>query len=210
MTTNHAARYIIIDDHPFFRDGVRNFLAIHSPYECIGEFPETRYLLNSDHTLLPDFILLDINIPNLEGKMSCGLLKKKYTACKIIALTQYADLGDTLKSFHFDGYVEKDNTEGLLDAIDTVLKGAAYFVKNEKKKSATPFEDDFLKIHNDVSKREVEIMRYVEKGYSSAEIAQKLHISENTVKTHRRNFKQKIGKKGPEMKELLRRSGLAD
>jgi len=214
MNIEQKYRYIIVDDHAFFRDGVNNFLAAHSRFELVGEFSETRSIVNSGDNLYPDFILLDLNIPGLDGRASCEILKKKYPNCKIIALTQYQDMHKILKDLHFDGYVEKQCSDILIEAIDTVLSGRNFFQKKSGKKSHIPTieknNDEFLKTIQ-LSTREIEIIKLVMDGFSNPEIAGKLFISEFTVKTHRKNIYHKTGVNSiADLIKLVNKNGLVD
>lgn len=214
MNTDEKYRYIIVDDHPFFRDGVKNFLKVYSRFELIGEFSETRSILNSEENISPDFILLDLNIRGLDGRASCELLKRKYPNCKIIALTQYQDLHKALKDHHFDGYIEKQYSEVLVEAIDKVLSGETYFVKiSDGKNTGAPKNDaldEYLKVVN-LSSREIEIIKLVVNGFSNPEIAEKLFISEFTVKTHRKNIYQKTNVNNvADLIKLVNKHGIAD
>ncbi|MBO9204397.1 MULTISPECIES: response regulator [Niastella] len=215
MTIKNKYQFIIIDDHPFFRDGVKKYLADHEQYELINEFSETRHLLNASTQYFPDFILLDLNIPGLEGRASCLQLKKKFPNCKIIALTQYTGIQDELAKLQFDGYVVKDDSPAnLLTAIETVLQGKTHFPaiqeKDDKKQTNQP--DDHLRVkHLNISQREIEIIRLVIQGFSNPEIANKLCLSELTIKTHRKNFYSKAGvRKIPDLIKFMQNHGLAE
>jgi DNA-binding NarL/FixJ family response regulator len=198
MTTEKKVTYCIIDDHSFFRDGVKNYLNLNSTYECIGEFSQTRPLINSQTEIRPDFILLDLNLPGLGGEISCARLKERFPLCKIIALTQYTNLHETLVKLEFDGYIEKNNSSDLLVAIRTVLSGESYFLQSKEPLEINDKSEDRLDNFSNrhkPSRRELEVMRYVADGLSNPQIAKKLFISEFTVKTHRKNFYQKTGVK---------------
>jgi DNA-binding NarL/FixJ family response regulator len=212
MTSDVKYKLILVDDHPFFRDGVRVHLQSDSRFEIIGEFSETRQLLNSERNLRPDLIVLDINLPGMDGIVSCELLKKKYQHCKILALTQYANLDAELMKAPFDGYVVKDKSDVLIEAIHCVLGGKKYFQDSRPKypteNTITDNKDMFLKIKK-LTTREIEVMQYVARDYSNKEISNLLFLSEETIKTHRKHFIQKTGvKKRSEIERLLNEYGL--
>jgi DNA-binding NarL/FixJ family response regulator len=157
---------------------------------------------------------LDLNLPGLNGEVSCGLLKKQFPECKIIAFTDHLIDVEELINLNFDGrYMKGQDTAILIEAIQTVLRGEKYFNSTSKQLKGTPNPD--TKIHpyllsKNITNRELEIIMLYLQDMSNKEIADKLFISETTVNTHKRNFKYKIGKnKKKDVKEFLDSIGLS-
>jgi len=195
MTTDKKYRYVIIDDHSLIWRGVKDVLQHYPQYELIGEYPDTSHL-NSRSGIRPDFILLDINLPGRNGLDSCADLKGEFPSCKIIALTQLSGMKKTLVKVGFDGYVEKGNADVLVTAIETVLNGGTYFETPAAKRAPLqPMEEDLQKYRN-LTDREPQVAWYISDGYSNPELAKLLHVSELTIKVHRKNIYNKLGQKG--------------
>ncbi len=195
MTTEKKYQFIIIDDHPFIRDGIINFISADSRFEAIGEFADTRSVLNSTFNGRPDVIILDLNLPGIDGERSYPLLKNKFPDCKIVAFTQYEGRDKELSRLGFDGYIVKSEKDSLLDALISVLNGFKYFNSNDKINSGIPVlsdkMDNFLKVKL-LTKREIEIAKYIIQDFSNKEIGEKIFISESTVETHRKHIKEKL------------------
>ena len=123
MNTDIQYKFIIIDDHPFIRDGIINFIKSHESFEFIGEFGDTRSVLNSTLPNRPDLVILDLNLPGIDGEKSCPLLKQRFPECKIVAFTQYEGREKELVRLGFDGYIVKSEKDSFIEALLTVLKG---------------------------------------------------------------------------------------
>jgi two-component system nitrate/nitrite response regulator NarL len=205
-------KIIIIEDHGFTRTGVSNYLNKEIQFEIIGEFSETRSLLNNTKNLNPDLILLDLNLPGLNGEASCKYLKQKFFNCKIVAFTQYVKNEKELIEFGFDGcYLKGEDPLLLIDVIQNVLNKGKYF-SNITLASAPSHLDErstpFL-LDKKITNREIEIINLYLQDFTSKEISEQLYISEKTVNTHKRNFKSKIGKhKKNEIRILLEQNGV--
>lgn len=198
MITENKYTFIIIDDHPLIRDGVINFIKAQRKFECIGEFENTRAVINSNFSGKPDIIILDLNLGNIDGEKMFPFLKQKFPASKIIAYTQYEGREKELEKIGFDGYMVKSEKESLIDVMLTVLEGKKYF-KSSNNSSIYHSEkfnemDDFLKM-KELTPRETEIAKYLMQGFSNREIAERIIISESTVETHRKHIKEKLGAK---------------
>lgn len=194
MITNRKYKFIIIDDHPFIRDGIRNYVNAHESFEFIGEFSETRSVINSSFAGKPDIIILDLNLPGIDGEKSCELLKKKFSSCKVVAFTQYKGREKELNKLGFDGYLVKSETDSLIEALLSVMKGEKYFKHHDKASvdgDAASDKDDFLKIKQ-LTPRELEVAKYIVQDFSNREIGERIFISESTVETHRKHIKEKL------------------
>lgn len=195
MTSDKMYKFMVIDDHPFIRDGIINFIMAHGCFELAGDFNDTREALNATLAKIPDVIILDLNLGGKDGGKACKALKERFTKCKIIAFTQYEGREKELMALGFDGYVIKSERDTLIDAVNAVLKGDKYYSLKNKIPATTFFQDDqpdaFLKIKQ-LTTREIEVAKYIKQDFSNREISERMHISEDTVKTHRKHIKKKL------------------
>ncbi|MEP6677567.1 MAG: response regulator transcription factor [Ferruginibacter sp.] len=208
MTTDNIYKFIVVEDHPLTRDGIVNYVKAHERFEHIGEFGDTRSVLNSTFSGRPDLIILDLNLPGIDGERSCAILKQKFPTCKIVACTNYPRTIKELKALGFDGYISKTEKEFFIDVLLKVLKGEKFYLLNEKKQFAdhSKFEelDKFLKV-KELTSREIEVAKLLMQDFSNREIGENLIISESTVETHRKHIKQKLGAKNKrELREILK------
>ena len=155
-------------------------------------------------TSLPDadVLLLDLNMPGKDGLQVLEKIKAMHLKLQILVLTSYfsKQLAEQCHAAGAKGYILKsDNLDKLADTILEVLDGKTvmpnFSEKTEKYVNDFSYLDDFLKKYN-LTKREVEVIQMVCKGYSSQEIADKLFLSSFTVQTHRRNIFKKLNIEG--------------
>ena len=197
-----AIRVFLCDDHTLFRQGVRKLLELEKDIQIVGEASNGQEMLNSVKKAGPDVILMDINMPELDGIAATYKIKKMMPRANIIILTVYEDephIFEAIKAGAM-GYLLKDvSIEEVVEAIRQVYKGEALlqpmiaakvlkeFAMLDKRKIK---EGD--RFYNDLTEREKEILRLIALGGSNKEIAQKLNISEKTVKNHISNIFQTL------------------
>ena len=193
-------RLVIVDDHPVFRQGVRNLFEIEEGIEVIGEGSSGEEALELVHQLQPDVVVLDINLPNMNGLQVTSRLKASHLKTRVVLLTAYDDREQVLHAMRSgaSAYCPKDiEPELLVDIVRRVANGL-FVVDNRT------FDEESLKLWLDagveaatgpymvdpgehfvpLSPREMEILQYVTQGKSNKEIAQSLGISHQTVKNH--------------------------
>lgn len=196
MTTNGKHTFIIIDDHPLIRDGIKSCVAALDDFEFMGEFKDTRTVLNSTFNGIPKIIILDLSLPGMDGERSMPLLRKKFPQCRIVAFTQHEGKEKELKKIGFDGYAVKNERESLTEALLAVARGEQYFKSNHKIPLIVPAgaapTDAYTKMKQ-LTRRETEVGRYIIQDFSNKEIADKIGVSESTVETHRKHIKEKLG-----------------
>lgn len=180
----------ILDDHPLFVEGLS---AILSNYPWIQLVFRGEHGTSLRHFLLEerlDLLFLDINLGKENGIDLIDEYKRHDPAMRIIILTthQPADIGLDMRQFRGDAYMLKISGRKVLeDAIQKVCNGESYTDPNltisAEKSSENPFR---------LTKREYEIIELIRQGCTTREIAERLFLSELTVKTHRRNISEKI------------------
>lgn len=197
---------LLIDDHSLFLDGLQLMLGSNKKLEIIGvahHGKEALEFLEKNNKI--DLVLMDINMPVMNGYETCIQLAKHYPQIKVIALSMYIEHTNIKKMLQagVHGYVYKNaDAETLLSAIDTVMK-EDYYVEEEaqhilkdylnKKKDKSK---GYYKFKNfELTKREKEIVKLIIDGLTNQEIADTLFISIRTVDTHRKNVLSKLGLK---------------
>lgn len=192
-------RVIIADDHPVVVQGIKDVLDKHSGFVVVDTFNDGKSLLQSAMLAKADILLLDLNMPGVDGLQTLDKLKALQLPLKTIVITSYLSpqLAEQCKEAGADGYlVKSEDLYRLVRSILDVMSGKAVFpdFTHTERTSENEFSyfDEFLKKYR-LTKREVEIIRMVCNDHSSKEIADKLYLSTFTVQTHRRNIVKKLG-----------------
>jgi len=183
----------IVDDHYMVIEGIRSLLQNEKDIDWMGHATNASSCLSFLKQKLPDVILMDINLPDVNGIELCKQVKKIYPSIFILGLStfnQQAYIRDMIEN-GASGYVLKnaDKSE-ILAAIATIMKGQNYLsheVANvlKEKKIDTPI----------ITRREKEVLLLIAEGLTNAEIAEKLYISLPTVNTHRKSLLEKFDAK---------------
>ena len=180
----------IADDHAIFVEGLSEILRSKPQLKIIGTAADGEEVTKLMNNWRADVVIMDINMPKMNGIQCTEWIKKNYPLTKVIILTMFPEKSyvDQLISAGADGCLLKSRgSKDLLDAIERVTNSKSYF--DNIRDFAAP---DNHPVYN-LSEREVEIIRHIVNGLTSQEIANKLFISEHTVKTHRKNIFRKIG-----------------
>lgn len=179
----------IADDHPIVVEGLIEIVKARPNLAVCGVAHDGQQLVDLIREKPVDLIVLDINMPKMNGIQCTRWIKEHYNAIKVIILTMYPEKTyiDHLLQVGADGCVLKSRgSSDLLEAIDRVTSGKSYFdwIKQFKEEQAPR--------NYKLSDREVEIIKLIIGGKSSSEIADILFISNETVKTHRKNIFKKL------------------
>jgi len=192
---------LIADDHQLLIDGIKSTLAGQEDIGIVAEASNGYQVLEKlDTGIKVDVILMDINMPKLDGLSCTKMVHKKYPDVRIIALSQYDEkrfVKQMLKN-GASGYLLKDSgKDTLVQAIHTVHGGESYFCERLSMRliNMELKMDDTKSLFPKLTEREVEILRLIGKELSSQEIAEKLFISFHTVESHRSNLMAKAGVK---------------
>ncbi|MFA5244229.1 MAG: response regulator transcription factor [Pedobacter sp.] len=209
-------KLIIADDHQLLIEGLISILSELDDLEILNPVNNGNQLINSLILNPADLVLLDLNMPKLDGIKTLAILRRDFPDLKIIILTNYdqPQLIEEIKKLGAHGYLLKNSpSQTLKEAIAKVLKGELFFdekVLPEKIDESPYFIDDFMKKYQ-LTRREVEIIKMIAKELTSKEIGESLFISEFTVSTHRRNIMKKLNSKNVAgVLKFARQHGLAD
>ena len=192
----------ITDDHPLILEGLR--MVLHDQQEiqvvrtCMSGEELIQYL---DEGSLPDIILLDINMPGINGIQACAQIKKNHSGIKVIGLSMNAEnhLVKLMMKSGADGYLHKNSgADEIIQAIQDVMQGRIY-VSEEISSNLLQAKNLAPLVSNSpfprLSAREKEILGLIIDEKTTQEIAQQLFIGFGTVETHRRNIMIKLGVK---------------
>lgn len=190
-------RVLIADDHQMFVDGLKSLLGDETELRVIGEAKNGLEVLEICDREPVDIVIMDINMPLMDGIQTSRELSRKHPAIKILALSMYNDrdyISDILKAGAL-GYVLKNTgKENLLNAISTLQSGSNYLSEEVSKTLLSGFIKNTPQEHamEKLSDREKEVLECIASGLTTQEIGEKLFISKNTVETHRKNLLYKL------------------
>lgn len=206
-----STKLIIADDHLLFTEGIENILGMMPGFEVIAKVSNGKALLHMLNTLIPDIVLMDINMPILNGLEAAAFIRKSHPEVKIVFVSMYrsAQLIEQAKALGASGFLLKDITAPVLkESILAVRNGEQVFLEWEEpnhSKEIAFYNDPFMLAYK-LSQRELEIIKLIKDGFSTKQIAQTLELSVYTVETHRKNINRKMGVKSPtELLALLSR-----
>jgi len=201
-------RIVIADDHPIVRDGLRKLLTLEDDFEVVGEAGDGREVLERVQELDPDVLLLDLRMPNLDGLSALQALQQTNRRTKVIVLTASEDKNEFVQAMKLgcSGIVLKQTApELIVKSIRKVFGGEIWLDSNTTaavmRQFAAPGDaagagaggGGKARERSPLSQREREIVQLVAQGFKNKEMAEKMFISEQTVKNHLHNIFDKLG-----------------
>jgi two-component system, NarL family, nitrate/nitrite response regulator NarL len=203
MTGNASApiRIMLVDDHALFRKGIASLLAAEPGFEVVGEAGDGVQAVERAQELMPDVILMDVNMPRASGPEATRRIMEILPYVKIVMLTVSEDDQDLFEAVRCgaQGYLlKKIEPSALFGTLHGVVRGEASI----SRLMATKLLGEFSRKSNqpsasngrqtELSLREEEVLSFVAQGKSNKEIATALAIAENTVKNHLKNILEKL------------------
>ncbi len=193
-------RLLVADDHQILLDGFASMFESIEDLVVVGTATNGQEVLDFLKETKVDVILMDINMPVLNGVEACKKIKKKYNDIHVIALSMYKQPSYVKRMIQYgaSGYLLKnDSIEEIDCAIRAVLNGEQY-ISQQLKFNLENW--DFIRAKKNkpvfnVSSREIEVLQLLSKGHTDQEIAAKLYISFHTVNSHRKNLVAKFNAK---------------
>lgn len=180
---------MLVDDHAVLRDGLKNILGMEQGIEVVGEAISGSEAVQKAASLLPDVILMDINIPDINGIEVTKMIKRDYPMMKILILTMYDHDEYFMSAIRegADGYLLKDApSQHVVDAIYSVTKGQSVIHPAMTKKflSFQKPQQPLSEAKELLTEREKEVLLCLVQGMNNKEIGEALFISDKTVKIH--------------------------
>ncbi len=193
-------KVLLVDDHTIVRKGLRALLDAEPDIEVIGEAETGREALQQAHELLPDIVLMDISMPDMNGAEATRQIRHRLPSAKILVLSMHADeefVFQLLRAGASGYLIKKTAPEELILAIKTVFQGHSFLspaISNTVIDAYVRRADEMTaEDHYEIlTEREREILQLVAEGRTSREISELLHITARTVETHRANLMAKL------------------
>ena len=196
---NEGNRILIIDDHPLFRKGVSQLLAMAPQLRLVGEASSGEEGVAQAKALDPDLILLDLHMKGMNGIDTLRAIRDAGLDCRVVILTVSDNADDLVAAIRSgaDGYLLKDmEPEDLLSAIDQTLNGSTVIGERLNGLLARAIREEAAATQREsaaLTKREQEILDGLARGLSNKLIARQLDITDATVKVHVKNLLKKLG-----------------
>jgi DNA-binding NarL/FixJ family response regulator len=202
-----SVRIVIADDHPIVRDGLKKLLLLEDDFEVVGEAGDGREVIAKVQEVDPDVLLLDLRMPNLDGLAALHALQQTNKRTRVIVLTASEDKNEFVQAMKLgcsgivlkqtapdlivksirkvyagEIWLDSHTTAAVMRQFSTALDGGLGSAGGAKSRERSP-----------LSTREREIVALVAQGYKNKEMAEKMFISEQTVKNHLHNIFDKLG-----------------
>lgn len=204
-TKKGMIRVLIADDHPIVRDGLRKLLSLEEDFQIVGEASDGCEVLDKVQELDPDVLLLDLRMPNLDGLSALQALQQTNKHTRVIVLTASEDKNEFVQAMKLgcSGIVLKQTAPELIVKSIRKVHGGEIWLDSHTtaavmRQFAAPGESTGSgsgksRERSPLSQREREIVQLVAQGYKNKEMAEKMFISEQTVKNHLHNIFDKLG-----------------
>lgn len=193
----HSYKLLLVDDHPMLRQGVAQLISLEDNLEVVAQANSGDEAISLAVKHLPDLILLDLNMKGLNGIETLLALKRAEVTSKIVFFSVSDNESDVLQAIKFgaDGYLLKDSEpEELIDKINHALLGEFVISQDLTQILARSLQSKNKKINpiEQLTHRELENLKLIAAGKSNKDIANKLGITEATVKVHVKNLLKKL------------------
>jgi len=187
-------KIIICDDHPLITEGIHSFITQKEDMEVVATASSAAELMNILPLKMADVLLLDVNLPDENGIDVCMEVKKKYPDIRILGLSNFNERSVIVRMLNngASGYLVKSESVNVVEqAIRHIYEGGLYFGK-EAQSTLNSLTKTELMETPPITKREKEVLQYLDEGLTSTMIAEKMFISSLTVDSHRKNLLRKF------------------
>lgn len=191
-----TTKIIIADDHTLFADGLEQIVQSLEAFEVIAKVTDGKMLLQKLNAAIPDIILMDINMPWLNGMEAAEKIAQQFPQIKIIFISMYsnAQLIEQAKILGARGFIMKNITAPeLKETIISIKNGAVVYAGlTAASNDAIPQTDDPFLLQYKLTPKEVQIIKLIKEGNATKQIAALLELSTYTIETHRKNINRKL------------------
>jgi DNA-binding NarL/FixJ family response regulator len=197
-----AIRLVIVDDHDLFRAGLASLLNERPGIEVVAQASGGRMGVRLVDELRPDVVLMDVRMPDLEGPEATREILERHPRTRVLALTVVSDDADVAEVVEAGacGFLAKDTPiDGVVLAVRAAANGIAWLspraadVVLGRVRRDEPEQSQDFDLADELSARELEVLRLIARGLENSEIAQELGISPRTAKNHVSNILAKLG-----------------
>jgi two-component system nitrate/nitrite response regulator NarL len=186
---------LIADDHQVVIDGLKSLLSLEDDFQVVGEAQNGKMVLEALKDQKIDVVLLDINMPEMDGIETARRMREQHPNVKILILTMYnrPEFIRNIIEVGASGYVLKNaGKDELINAIRKVERGEDYFSLSVTNTLMDSFKSGAESSKVELTKRERGVLTLIAEGNKTSEIAEKLFLSTHTVDTHRKNLLSKL------------------
>ena len=192
-----AVNILLADDHRMVREGIRCLLENVPEFNVVGEAADGYECISFVNKTKPNIVLLDIDMPDMNGIEALRVIKEQKMICKVIMLTRHNEIDYLMKALEIgcDGYILKESSfDTLKMAIFKVYSGDKYIEPNMMPLLNANMQEksNVKKKLSELTRREIDVLKMIASGSFNKEIASTLNISERTVKNHVSNIFKKI------------------
>lgn len=198
MTTNEKITVMLVDDHAIVRSGIRAYLEVLPDIQIIAEAESGTQAVKQAEQLAPDVVLMDLKMPEMDGVEATWRVRQVSPRSQIIILTSYHEdshIFPAIKAGALSYILKTIGPEELANAIRAAARGEATLSPKVASRLIGEWRDDRsegMQDYMQLTEREQEVLGLIAEGLSNAEIADKLVISEKTVKSHVSNILSKL------------------
>lgn len=190
-------RLLVVDDHPIVRKGISMCLSRYEQMEIVGEAADGREAIRQARALKPDIVLMDIDMPQMNGLAAAEVLQRELPRIKVLILSMHSNTEYVLRIIQSGarGFVLKEaSPDELVRAIETINAGEAYFSPDVARVALNKFVQGNGAVPGEVrvTNREREVLVLIAEGFSNKEIACQLGVGVRTVETHRERIMHKL------------------